>query len=82
MDACKFSHVISLQSVTLFLRLINHHCGKALIFMFLLMKGKGGKKLFSTGTTILHGEAVEGQDWKQVLMDHTSSPEAPELVPG
>lgn len=46
MDTCKFSHVISLQSVTLFVRLINQHCGKALMFMFFLMKGKGGKKAF------------------------------------
>lgn len=82
MDACKFSHVISLQSMTLFVRLINHHCGKALMFMLFFMKGKGGKKLFSTGTTVLYGAAVKGQDWKQVLMDHTSPPEATELVQG
>lgn len=76
MDACEFSHVISLQSVTLFVRLINQHCGKALMFIFFLMKGKGEKRLFSTGTTILHEAAVKGQDWKQVLMDHASPPEA------
>lgn len=52
------------------------------MFMFFFNERKRGKKLFSTETTILHGEAVQGQDWKQVFMDHTSSPEATEWVQG
>lgn len=48
--------------------------------MFFLMKG--GKELFSTGTTILHGAADKGQNWKQVLMDHTSPSEVTKWVQG
>lgn len=52
-------HVISLQSMTLFVRLTNHHCGKALIFRSIANERERGKKLFSAGTTILRGAAVK-----------------------
>lgn len=52
-------HVISLQSMTLFVRLTNHHCGKLLMFRSTVNEGKRGKKLFSAETTILHGAAAK-----------------------
>lgn len=52
-------HVISLQSMTLFVRLTNHHCGKALIFRSIANERERGKKLYSAGTTILRGAAVK-----------------------
>lgn len=36
-------HVISLQSITLFVRLTNHHCGKALMFRSIAKERKRAK---------------------------------------
>jgi len=53
-------HVISLQSMTLFVRLTNNHCGKALMFRPIFNERKRGKKLLGAVTTILHGAAIKG----------------------